>query len=136
MATKLVPWGNRLTQLLDDALSGAMPDPMDWHAPAANVIESDNDYEITLDVPGLSQDAFHVEYEEGQLRVSGERKFEREEKGKTYHRVERHYGKFRRHFSLPRDVQADKIAANYEAGVLRITVPKSPASVARKIEVR
>ena len=135
MAT-MVPWGSRLTQLLDDAFLNAGNDNA-WTHTHANVVELEDGYEITLDMPGLGSDDFSIEYEDGNLRISGERKFEHEEgDGRTFHRVERRYGKFSRAFTLPRDVDAEKIEANYDRGVLKVLVPKSELTKVRKIQVK
>ena len=135
MAT-LVPWGSRLTQLLDDAFLNGSHEST-WSAAHANIVELEDEYEITLDLPGLGSDDFQIEYEDGQLRIMGERRFEHEEKeGRTFHRVERSYGKFSRAFALPRDVDPEKIEAKYENGVLRVAVPKAESSKVRKIEVK
>lgn len=131
------PWGTRLSQLLDDAFfGGAATGEAEWTSPRANVVELDNRYEISMDLPGLKSDEFEVEFEDNELRVSGERKVEREEQGKTFHRVERRYGKFRRSFTLPPDVDSENIDARYEQGVLTVAVPKSASQMPRKIEVK
>ena len=135
MAT-MVPWGSRLTQLLDDAFVNAAGENA-WTHTHANVVELEDGYEITVDMPGLGADDFSIEYEDGHLRISGERKFEHEEsEGRTFHRVERRYGKFSRAFSLPRDVDAEKIEASYDQGVLKVMVPKSESTKPRKIVVK
>lgn len=136
MNSTMVPWGTRLSQLLDDALFNTSGETGEWAGTHANVAELDDRYEISLDLPGLESEDFQVEYEDGQLRISGERKFEKEEEGRTYHRVERRYGKFARAFALPRDVDGEKIEARYERGVLLVSVPKAESAKPRKIEVK
>ena len=84
----------------------------------------------------MKADEFNIEFKEGQLWVTGERKAEQEESGKTYHRVERHRGQFRRVVSLPVEVAADKIEATYKDGVLSIAVPKAPTVLPQKIVVK
>ncbi|MCA9173886.1 MAG: Hsp20/alpha crystallin family protein [Planctomycetales bacterium] len=135
MAT-MVPWGSRLTQLLDDAFFSVPSEAAEWSNTHANVVETEGGYEITMDLPGLNSDEFHVEYADGRLTISGERKFERKDEGKTYHRVERRYGKFLRTFALPRDVDAENIEANYDRGVLTVHVPKAESRKPRRIEVK
>lgn len=105
-------------------------------APRTNVAETDKDYEITVDLPGMKPDEFNVELKEGHLWITGERKQESEETGKTYHRVERVYGQFRRVIPLGMDVDADRVGAEYKDGVLRITVPKTEAAQPKRIAVR
>lgn len=94
-------------------------------APAANVAETETGYEVTMELPGLKPEEFRVEMKEGKLWVSGEKKEEKEEKGKTYHRVERTYGEFRRVIPLPGKVAEEKIEAEYKEGVLTVKIPKT-----------
>ena len=107
-----------------------------WFAPSTNVAETDDGYEISLDMPGMNSDEFDVELKEGQLWITGERRHEEEKEGKTWHRVERTYGKFRRVITLGNDVDVDHVEANYADGVLAIVVPKIPESQAKKITVK
>jgi len=105
-------------------------------APRTNVAETDQAYEITVDLPGMKPEEFNVELKDGQLWITGERKHEAEEKGKTYHRIERAYGQFRRVIPLDPNVDPDKVTAEYKDGVLRIEVPKSEAAQPKKITVK
>jgi HSP20 family protein len=107
-----------------------------FFAPETNLAETENAYEITVDLPGLKPDDFNLEFNDGQLWITGERKQEKEEKSKTYHRVERSYGQFRRGVSLGPDVDAEKIDASYKDGVLTVIVPKAEAAHPKKIEVK
>jgi len=104
--------------------------------PRTNIAETETGYEVTLDLPGMKPEEFNVELKEGQLWVTGERKHEHEEKGKTYHRIERHYGHFRRVIPLDATVDAEKVEADYKDGVLHVTVPKSEAARPKRIEVK
>ncbi len=94
-------------------------------APAANVAETETGYEVTMELPGLKPEEFRVEMKEGKLWISGEKKEEQEEKGKTFHRVERKYGEFRRVIPLPGKVAEGKIEAQYKEGVLTVNIPKA-----------
>jgi HSP20 family protein len=105
-------------------------------APRANLAETDAAYEVTVDVPGMKPDELNLEIKDNQLSITGERKNETEEEGTTYHRRERRFGKFRRWVSFDAPVDAEKVEAEYEDGVLRITVPKSEAVRPRRIEVK
>lgn len=105
-------------------------------APTTNVAETDRAYEVTVDLPGVKPEEVSVELKDGQLWITGERKHETEEKGKTYHRIERAYGQFRRVLPLGQNVDPDKITAEYKDGVLRIEVPKSEAALPKKIPVK
>jgi HSP20 family protein len=104
--------------------------------PRADIAETEKGYEVTLDLPGIDPKDLTVEIREGSLWVSGERKEEKEEKGKTYHRVERHYGAFRRAIPLDLPVDRDKVEAKYHDGVLKISVAKMPGSETKRIEVK
>jgi HSP20 family protein len=109
---------------------------MSSFAPRTNLAETATDFEITMDLPDMTADDFHVEILEGRLTVSGERESESRVEGKTYHRVERHHGKFRRTFNLGNEVEPENVSAEYKNGVLRLLVPKSKKTQPQKIEVR
>lgn len=104
-------------------------------APSANFAETEREYEISLDLPGLTPEEVNVEFRDGHLCISGQRKQVNEEKGKTYHRIERTYGEFRRVIALGNEVDAEKIQAKYEHGVLTVTAPKVSAVQPKKIAV-
>ncbi|RMG41852.1 MAG: Hsp20/alpha crystallin family protein [Planctomycetota bacterium] len=106
------------------------------NVPRLNVAETENAYEVTVDLPGLNPDDINVEFSNGELRITGERKQEKEEKGKTYHRVESYYGKFQRTLYLGEGIDADKIEAEYKDGVLRLTLPKSQEAATKRIAVK
>ena len=105
-------------------------------APLANFAETEKEYEITLDLPGLQPEDVGVEFRDGHLCISGERKQVKEEEGKTFHRVERTHGEFRRVIALGNEVDAESIDAKYEHGVLVVTVPKIAAVQPKKIAVK
>jgi HSP20 family protein len=104
--------------------------------PPANVAETEENVEVTVELPGMKPEEVHVEFKNGELWISGERKAETEEKGKAFHRVERSYGEFRRVIPMPAAVNEEKIEAEYREGVLRITVPKTEESKPRHIRVK
>ncbi|HVA45615.1 MAG TPA: Hsp20/alpha crystallin family protein [Pirellulales bacterium] len=104
--------------------------------PAANLAETETGYEVALELPGMKPEEFKVELKNGELWVSGEKKEEKEEKGKTFHRIERTYGEFRRVIPIPGKVAAEKIAAEYKEGVLRISVPKTEEQKPQRVEVK
>jgi len=124
-----------------DDLVGRLQEPEAWSdevsafAPRANVAETDNAYEIVLDLPGMRAEEFNIEFHEGRLIVSGERSKDEAVEGKTFHRVERHHGVFRRTFSLGADVDVDGVTASYQNGVLIIAVPKTAQAQPKRIEV-
>lgn len=104
--------------------------------PLCNVSETENEYEITLDVPGMKPEDFNIELKQNELWVTGERKEEAEETGKTWHRIERRHGRFQRVVTLGHDADPDQVDAEYKDGVLRITVTKAEEARPRKIEVK
>lgn len=103
--------------------------------PAVDIFESDDAFVATADLPGLKKDDIDVSIEDSVLTVSGERKFEDASESGTFRRVERAYGSFRRSFTLPRGVDASKVGAKFEDGVLTLNLPKSDLAKSRKITV-
>lgn len=104
--------------------------------PEANVVESDDAMEVAVELPGMKPEEVKVEMKGEKLWITGEKKEEKEEKGKTFHRVERRSGAFRRVFSLPVEVMNEKIEAKFTDGVLRVHLPKAEKRVAKTIEVK
>jgi HSP20 family protein len=107
----------------------------EW-APAVDVAETDKEYVIKADLPELKKEDVKVELLDGVLTVEGERKQEKEEKGKTFHRVERSYGKFVRRFALPTEVDSAKVQAEFKDGVLSVHLPKTAVAKPQAIEVK
>jgi HSP20 family protein len=145
----MIPWAERIPQPLfrfDRDMANMMerffgPEGDGWltwprFTPTTNVAETDNEYEVTVELPGMKPDEFNVEMHNGDLLIKGEKKEEKEEQGKTYHRIERSHGEFRRLIPLPGAVDEEKITADYKEGVLKITVPKTAESKVRHIEVK
>ncbi|MBK5278901.1 MAG: Hsp20/alpha crystallin family protein [Bacteroidia bacterium] len=92
--------------------------------PKVDVIENTNAYEIHFAVPGLNKDDFKIELNDNYLTVSGERKLSNEKKDQNFHSVETQYGSFSRSFNLPENVDATKINAKYNNGILELNIPK------------
>ena len=105
-------------------------------APLVDITEDDKEYLIKAELPDVKKDEVKVTLENGVLTITGERKFEKEEKGKKYHRVERAYGSFVRSFTLPDDADANKVNAEFKDGVLKVHVAKSEAAKPKQIEVK
>jgi HSP20 family protein len=103
--------------------------------PAVDVYEDEHNLVLKLEIPGVNEDDLKVSLENSTLTVSGERKFEKEEKEENFHRIERRYGSFTRTFRLPNTVDAEKVDANYDKGVLRITLAKRAEAKPRQIKV-
>lgn len=106
--------------------------------PAVDIVEKDNGYEITADLPGMDEKNVEVQLSNGNLTIRGEKKEEKEEKKKDFYLQERHFGSFERTFGVPEGVDVDKIEANFKKGVLTITLPKKPEAQkpAKKIDVK
>ena len=107
----------------------------DW-TPAVDIKETEKEFLIHADIPGVEPDAIDVHMEDGLLTIKGERSSETKEERDGYKRVERHHGTFYRRFSLPDTANADEISAKSKNGVLEITIPKQEKAQPRKIEVK
>ena len=105
-------------------------------APVVDISETPREYVVKAELPGLGKDQVKVTVDNGMLTLSGERKFEKEDKDEKHHRVERSYGSFARSFTLPEDVMADGIRAECNDGVVRVHLPKAEVKKPRAIEVK
>jgi HSP20 family protein len=103
--------------------------------PPVDIQETGDAYLFHAELPGLSKDDIQITLENNVLRVNGERKMEKDVKKDTYHRVERTYGTFTRTFTLPTQVDADKVQASFENGVLTISVPKAEQAKPHRISI-
>ncbi|MBD3418526.1 MAG: Hsp20 family protein [Chitinivibrionales bacterium] len=133
---------NALSRRLDDLLgdsgfesSNRAISATNW--PKVDIAESENGYKISADLPGLDKKDVTVTVEDGVLTIEGEKQSEHEkkEKGRYYH-LERSYGKFSRSFSLPENVDAEKINAKFAHGVLELELTKRPEAKPKAIEVK
>jgi len=105
----------------------------DW-TPAVDINESDKDFLITVEVPQVDKDDIKIQVQDGMLSISGERKYENEDK--KAHRIERYYGSFQRSFKLPDNVKEDKIHADHKNGVLYLSLPKSEEKAPKQLEIK
>ncbi len=105
---------------------------------AVDIAEKDKEYQLTAELPGMDEHHVEVKLSNGVLTVKGEKTEEKEEREKDYHLTERRYGSFQRSFTLPDDVDTNKIAASFKNGVLTISLPKSAEALKseKKIEVK
>ncbi len=92
--------------------------------PVADIKETRDSYKITVEIPGVDEDDVKLELADNCLTISGEKKYEKEDKDERYHSIERSYGTFRRVLSLPEDAKEDGIEASFKKGLLKITVPR------------
>jgi HSP20 family protein len=110
----------------------------DWFAPRSDASVSQDAYEITMELPGVDADDIDVAVQDGMLVVTGEKRSEHEETGRSYFFSEREYGAFQRAFRIPADAQQEAIDADFKNGVLVICIPKvrAEAGVSRKVNIR
>jgi HSP20 family protein len=150
MTTGLIRWSpetdvlrNRMDRLFNQMLGDV------WGAPAAteevstrrwspvvDIRETDEALMLTAELPGLTRDDVQITLDNNVLTLSGERSFEKESKGETFHRIERSYGAFSRSFTLPANVKTDQVEAVFGDGLLTVTLPKVEEAKPRKIEIR
>lgn len=119
--------GGLLERFFNDSLYDNTQD--NNFVPAVDILESDKSYELQFAVPGFDKDNFELGVDDNVLTVSGERKYEDEKSGKTFKSVRTSYGSFRRSFTLPENVDASKIEANYKNGILEVVIPKDESKV-------
>lgn len=131
------PWGGLLPR------RSTLVPMEDWPAffsegstPDVNIGESDGEYEITAELPGLEEKDIELSISDGVLTLKGEKKAEREDKHKDYHLTERRFGAFRRSFTLPKGVDEHKVAAKFAKGVLTVTLPKSAEAKQRQKKIQ
>lgn len=106
----------------------------DW-IPSADIAETDTNYLIKTEIPGVKKEDVKVSIQDGMLRMQGERKMEKEEKNRKFHRVERSYGSFMRSFRLPDDADESSVKAKFKDGLLNITLTKSEKAKPKAINV-
>ena len=107
----------------------------DW-SPEVDISEDDRGYLLKADLPEMKKDDVRVTVEDGILSVSGERKIEKEDQKKKFHRIERSFGTFRRSFTLPEDADSTKVTAEFHDGVLKVHLPTTPIARSKAIEVK
>lgn len=103
--------------------------------PPVDIYEDEHSLVLKLEVPGMNEEDLNVSLENSTLTVSGERKFEKEEKEENFHRIERRYGSFTRTFRLPNTVDAENVEAGYDKGILKITLAKRAEAKPKQIKV-
>ena len=118
-----------------DAPSPARSGALRRWMPAMDLVETGDSYVLKADLPGLTQDDIKIEFEDRTLTVSGERKADHEVATDGYVRVERAFGSFTRSLTLPQGVDPEALTANFENGVLEVTIPKPEARKPRRIEI-
>jgi HSP20 family protein len=122
--TGIAPTGQNREEMLNGA----------W-IPNVDIYEDKENLVLEAELPGMNREDFELSFENNILTLKGDRKFEKKTEGDNYHRVERSYGAFTRAFTLPQTVTADGAQAEYNNGVLRVSLPKREETKARKIEI-
>jgi HSP20 family protein len=134
----LVNLQDEMNRLFDGFFGRPMLAP-DWGErewnPSVDVSETGDKILITADLPGMTKDDVKISVRDHTLTLEGEKKRQKEEKGKNYHRLERSYGSFCRSFTLPAAVKADKIKATYKDGVLSVELPKVEEAKPKEIPI-
>lgn len=134
----LVTLRERMNRLFEDAFSarGEEKDLMasTW-SPSIDIYETENAIVLSAELPGVDEKNLEIKVENKSLSIKGERKLEKETKEENYHRIERSYGSFYRSFTVPNNVNLDKIEAEHENGVLKITMPKKPELKPKTIKI-
>ncbi len=128
-----------LNRLISSFFSGDAPETSfargAWE-PAVDISETPESYLVTAELPGMSKDDVNISYEDGILTIRGEKKQEKEEKRKNYHRVERSFGAFERSFRVPSRVMVEKIEAKFKDGVLSLMLPKAEEARPKEIPIK
>src|SRR5881394_3905337 len=107
----------------------------DW-SPEVDISQNEHEYLLKADLPEIKKDDLRVTVEDGILCVSGERKSEKEDQERKFHRIERSFGTFRRSFTLPEDADSTKVTADFHDGVLNVHLPTTPIARSKAIEVK
>jgi len=127
---------HRLNRLfLDRTVRNAAGDTFADFMPAVDIQETDAEFIVKADLPDVKKDEIKVQVQDGVLTIEGERRQEKEETGKRFHKIEREYGKFVRRFALPSEVDGAKVRAEFKDGVLSVFLPKAPAAKPTQITV-
>ena len=150
MTVGLIPWnptsdfvprrfGRLFDQLWDESLAPRFDsesvNARSW-APPVDIRETDEGLTLVAEIPGLTKEDINLSVENNVLTLSGERKFEKDVKKESYHRIERTFGTFTRSFTLPTNVKADGVEAAFKDGLLTVTVPKAAEARPRKIAIQ
>ena len=135
----LVDLQERMNRLFEDSLRRFRTVDLDFSGgafvPPVDIYETDNEIVLKAEIPGVKKEDIKIEVSDGVLTLKGEKKEEREIKEENYHRIERTYGSFQRSFTLPTNVDRDKIKATYKDGVLEVVLPKKEEAKPREVRI-
>ncbi len=130
------PYGLTFGRWFDDMLGRTQEDGGRLLTPALDITEDEHAFHVMTELPGLCKDDVQIQFENGVLTISGEKKQESETSGKSWHRMERRYGAFHRAITLPRGAAMETADATFENGVLTITIPKREDVKPRTIKIK
>ncbi len=125
---------DRIDKLFEESLRGRELAATSW-TPAVDIYETDDAIVLEAELPGMNEKDIEVKVEDNVLTIRGERKFEEERKEENYYRMERFYGAFQRSFTLPPNIETDKIKAEYKKGILKVTMPKKEQAKPKQIKI-
>jgi HSP20 family protein len=127
---------NRMSRLFEEQYGGGQETALTGaFVPPVDIYEDQHGIQLKLEVPGIDEKDLDIKVENNVLTISGERKFEKEQKEENFHRIERRYGSFTRSFTLPQTVDTDNITADYNSGVLNIRLSKREEAKPKQIKV-
>lgn len=129
-------FGKRFSDIMDEFFNDAVANRQQTFAPSVDISETDKQYLIDVEVPGMDKKDIELNVDNNTLTISGERRFENKEEEKNYHRVESSYGSFSRSFTLPDNVESESIQATYNNGILHITIEKSEQKMKKQIKIK
>ncbi len=124
----------KIDRVFEDSLRSRETPSGIW-APAVDIYETDNAIILEAELPGVNEKDIDVKVEDNILTVKGERKIENERKEENYYRMERYYGTFQRSFTLPSNIETNKIKADYKKGILKVEMPKKEQAKPKQIKI-
>ncbi|MFH5831509.1 Hsp20/alpha crystallin family protein [Halalkalibaculum sp. DA3122] len=128
-------FSKNFSDIMDEFFNDVVNQRNNSFVPGIDISETDDSFEVSVELPGMEKKDIDISLDNNRLTISGERKFEEEKEGKTYHRVETRYGSFNRSFQLPDNVDEDSINATYKNGLLNISIKKTEDKVKKQIEI-
>jgi len=128
---------NTMDKFFDNFFNGNVKTEGSTFNPRTDIAETDKAFEIEVAVPGFNKKDFNIDLNDGLLKISGERKFEKEKNEKNFYSIQTEYGSFEKSFQLPDNIMSEKIEAAYENGILSLTIPKDDTKkLVSKINVK
>jgi HSP20 family protein len=129
------PFTREVDRLFDAFFGAGDASGRRW-VPPMDLVERDDHFVLKADLPGMSEDDVSIEVQDGNLTISGERKTEHEQREQGWYRIERSFGRFQRSLSLPDGVDPDAISADFDRGVLEVTIPKPEERKPRRVAIK